>query len=117
MTTIDLVTGASTEVELVAQLPIDRVWALVTDVSRIGEWSPECVFAAWRPDQGDLPLVGARFEARNEYADGYSSAVECVVTEAARPSVFAVLDGRLAVLRRNMTATLQAMVDHEGAGR
>jgi uncharacterized protein YndB with AHSA1/START domain len=90
----DEVTGASAEVELVVDLPIEQVWSLVTDVSRMGDSSPECVFAAWRPDQGDVPYAGARFDARNEYADGFTARVACVVTEAVRPSVFAwvVLD-------------------------
>jgi uncharacterized protein YndB with AHSA1/START domain len=168
-----LVTGASTEVELVVELPIVRVWALVTDVSRIGEWSPECVHAVWRPEGGEVPRTGARFDARNEYPGGYTSTVECVVIEAVRPSVFAwvvldddrevdrpgsiwryelepegngtrvrhrfthgpgltglregvlaqpdraraVLDGRLAQLRGNMSATLHAMLNLKGAGR
>ena len=172
--TADLVTGAVAEVELMVDRPIGQVWDLITDVSRIGEWSPECVYAAWRPGDGpqagarrpgDGPRAGARFDARNEYPDGYTSAVECVVTEASRPTVFewavlddaaqpgsiwryelapedrgrtrvrhrfthgpgltglregvlarpdrarAVLDGRLAALRANMTATLHAMFD------
>jgi uncharacterized protein YndB with AHSA1/START domain len=88
----DGLTGVFTEVELVVDLPAERVWSLVTDVGRTGEWSPECVFAAWRP--GESPRAGARFDARNEYAGGFVATVECVVTEAVRPSVFAwaVLD-------------------------
>jgi uncharacterized protein YndB with AHSA1/START domain len=84
----DLVTGATAVVELVVDRPIEQLWELVTDVGRIGEWSPECVGAAWRPGQGEVPRVGARFDARNEYPDGFVSEVECVVTAAARPSVF-----------------------------
>lgn len=82
------VTGAVAEVEMVVDLPVDEVWRLVTDVGRMAQGSPECVFAAWRPDQGEVPRAGAVFDARNEYADGFVAAVECVVTEAARPSVF-----------------------------
>lgn len=163
----DGLTGAFAELELVVDVPVERVWSLVTDVGRMGEWSPECVFAAWRPGQGEVPRAGARFEARNEYADGFTAAVECVVTEAVRPSVFAwvvldddrdverpgsiwryelhgveggtrvrqrfthgpgltglrasmrddpghsrtALEGRLAELRANMSATLHAMLD------
>lgn len=90
----DEVTGAVAEAELVVDLTVEQVWSLVTDVGRIGEWSPECVYAAWRPSPCELPHVGARFVARNEYADGFTSTVECVVTEAVTLSVFewAVLD-------------------------
>lgn len=64
MTVGDEVTGARAEVELVVDLPIEQVWSWVTDVSRMGDSSPECVFAAWRPDQGDVPYAGARFDAQ-----------------------------------------------------
>jgi uncharacterized protein YndB with AHSA1/START domain len=163
----DGLTGAFAEVELVVDMPVERVWSLVTDVGRTGEWSPECVFAAWRPGQGEVPYAGARFDARNEYVGGFVATVECVVTEAVRPSVFAwavlddeqdverpgslwryeleraeggtrvrqrfthgpgvtglrafmrdhpgdartALEGRLAELRANMSATLHAMLD------
>ncbi|GAB2809092.1 hypothetical protein GCM10027176_12330 [Actinoallomurus bryophytorum] len=90
----DGVTGAVAEVELVVDLPIDEVWSLVTDVSRTADASPECVAAAWRPGQGDVPRAGARFDGRNVFPSGFTGTAECVVTEAARPSVFAwvVLD-------------------------
>ena len=91
----DEVTGAIAEVELVVDLPVDEVWSLVTDPSRTADASPECVFAAWGPDQGDVPRPGARFDARNTFPSGFTGTVECVVTEAVPPSVFAwvVLDG------------------------
>ncbi|WP_371482578.1 SRPBCC family protein [Kitasatospora sp. NBC_00315] len=90
----DLVTGATTEVELTVDLPPEQLWDLVSDVTRIGEWSPECVGAHWTRREGDRPRAGDRFRARNEYRDGFVATVECVVTEADRPSVFAwvVLD-------------------------
>ena len=84
----DLVTGAGTEVRAEVDLPPEQVWALVTDVTRIGEWSPECVRAGWLTGDGRPPRVGDRFEARNEYPGGFTATVECVVTEAAAPSVF-----------------------------
>jgi Polyketide cyclase / dehydrase and lipid transport. len=92
----DGVTGAGAEVELVVDLPIDEVWSRVTDVSRTADASPECVFAAWRPDQGDVPRTGARFDARNTFPSGFTGAVECVVTDGRRPrrcSSWSVLDG------------------------
>ena len=97
----DPVTGAVAEVELVVDLPIEQVWARVTDVGRTGEWSPECVYAGWRPGQGEVPYAGARFDARNVYPDGFVAEVECVVTEAVRPSVFGwlVLDDERDVAR------------------
>jgi hypothetical protein len=78
--------GASVDVEIVVDKDQGAMWDLVTDVARIGEFSPECVGAAWLAGSAARP--GARFEARNEFGDGFKSTVTCVVTEARRPDVF-----------------------------
>ena len=44
--------------------PPEAVWAVVSDVTRIGEWSGECRSCAWVGDVHD-PVVGARFRGRN----------------------------------------------------
>ena len=44
--------------------PVDAVFAAVTDITRMGDWSPECVVARWvAPATG--PEVGAAFEGDN----------------------------------------------------
>ncbi|WP_214410861.1 SRPBCC family protein [Sphaerisporangium fuscum] len=87
------VTGARVDLEATVDLPPERLWDLITSVPRLGEWSPECEYAAWL----GAPALreGQRFEARNRRQDMVWS-VTCVVTEAQRPSSFAwlVLDGR-----------------------
>jgi uncharacterized protein YndB with AHSA1/START domain len=40
--------------------PVEKVWALVSDVTRIGEFSPETFEAEWL-DGATGPAVGARF--------------------------------------------------------
>ncbi len=42
----------------------DRAWAVVSDISRIGEFSPECA-EAWWVDSDAADQVGARFEGKN----------------------------------------------------
>lgn len=44
--------------------PPEKVWDLVSDVTRMGEWSPETVRASWRPGSSG-PAVGARFKGSN----------------------------------------------------
>jgi uncharacterized protein YndB with AHSA1/START domain len=78
--------GAQVEVEVIVAKEPAQMWDLVTDVARIGEWSPECVGAAWL--DGATAEPGARFEGHNEYGNGYKATVTCVVTQAQRPSVF-----------------------------
>jgi hypothetical protein len=42
----------------------EAVWALVADVTRVGEWSGECLRARWLGD-AHAPAVGARFRGYN----------------------------------------------------
>lgn len=51
--------------------PPDRVYALVSDITRMGEWSPECRHCSWRGGATG-PAVGARFVARNKGRRGPS---------------------------------------------
>jgi uncharacterized protein YndB with AHSA1/START domain len=46
------------------QAPVQRVWELVSDVTRTGEWSPENTGAAWLPGVKG-PQRGARFIGKN----------------------------------------------------
>ena len=43
----------------------DVVWAAIADISRMGQWSPECVAAKWAGGASG-PAVGATFEGDNE---------------------------------------------------
>lgn len=44
--------------------PPEEVWAAVADITRMGEWSPECIAGRWVGDATG-PAVGARFEGDN----------------------------------------------------
>ncbi|GAA4983875.1 SRPBCC family protein [Actinopolymorpha pittospori] len=81
------VTGARVDLELLLDVPVERMWEMVTQVSRIGEWSPECVHAAPLGD-GPVTTPGARFEGRNRFGNGFVGEVTCVVTVAERPRTF-----------------------------
>jgi uncharacterized protein YndB with AHSA1/START domain len=59
-------------IELVVRCPVAEAWALVCDVERIGEFSPECVAAWWVPGY-PARAVGGRFEGRNRVIDGEST--------------------------------------------
>lgn len=48
---------------IVARSPED-LYAMVSDITRMGEWSPICRACWW--DEGDGPRVGAWFTGRNE---------------------------------------------------
>jgi uncharacterized protein YndB with AHSA1/START domain len=42
----------------------EAVWAVISDVTRVGEWSGECRGCVW-VDGADSPTPGARFRGRN----------------------------------------------------
>jgi uncharacterized protein YndB with AHSA1/START domain len=68
--------------------PPETVWALVSDVTRIGEFSPETFEGEWL-DGATGPEVGARFRGhvkRNQKGPTYWT--ECTVTKAVPNQVF-----------------------------
>jgi len=60
--------------------PAERVWALLADVTRMGEWSPETRSCRWLGEPA-RPEVGARFAGRNHHRGRRWSTV-CTVTAA-----------------------------------
>jgi len=67
----------SIEVERQVAAEPERVWELISDVTRMGDWSPETTGAAW---QGGAtgPTVGAHFRGTNQHAAKKWSS-DCVV--------------------------------------
>lgn len=61
----------------VAAAPED-VWALVSDLSRMGEWSPETRTVEWL-DGASAPAVGARFRGSNRNG-GRAWSTVCTIT-------------------------------------
>ena len=51
-------------VEVVVDATVPQVWEVISDVTRIGEWSHECHTARWLGD-ADGAAPGARFRGRN----------------------------------------------------
>jgi uncharacterized protein YndB with AHSA1/START domain len=76
---------ASVSVDIAA--PVEVVWDLIADVTRMGAWSPECVRAEWL-DSTSGPAVGSRFRGHNQLGT-FEWDVTCTVTEYERPRVFA----------------------------
>jgi hypothetical protein len=69
--------------------PADQIWELVTDVTRIGEFSPETFEAQWLAGS-DEPVTGARFRGhvrRNGRGPVYWTA--CTVTGSDPGRLFA----------------------------
>lgn len=65
------------------------LYELVSDVTRMGEWSPVCKACWW--DDGDGPHVGAWFTGRNELPERtWETRSKVVVAEPGREFAFVV---------------------------
>lgn len=84
----DLIKPLGGEVTVHMKAPVDEVWALVSDVTRIGEFSPETFEAEWTHGATG-PAVGARFRGhvkRNGVGPVYWT--PCTVTACVPNEVF-----------------------------
>jgi uncharacterized protein YndB with AHSA1/START domain len=83
-----LIKPLGSEVSLDMDAPVEKVWDLVTDVTRIGEFSPETFEGKWTKGSTG-PEVGATFAGhvkRNGVGPTYWA--PCVVTKCVENEVF-----------------------------
>ena len=66
------------EAEVVVDASTEAVWAVLADVTRIGEWSHECRGAEWL-DGANEAAPGVRFRGRNEVGALVRWARVCVI--------------------------------------
>jgi Polyketide cyclase / dehydrase and lipid transport len=81
-------THTHSESIVIARSPED-LYDLVSDVPRMGEWSPICKACWW--DEGASPVVGSWFTGRNETPDRtWETRSEVVVADRGREFAFIV---------------------------
>jgi uncharacterized protein YndB with AHSA1/START domain len=73
-------TGLKGQAEVLVLAPPDRVYQLVSNVTRMGQWSPECYRCQWL-DGARGPAVGVRFKGYNRRRWLRWSTI-CTVTKA-----------------------------------
>jgi hypothetical protein len=67
----------------------EELYDMVSDVTRMGEWSPVCKACWW--DEGDSPRVGAHFTGRNETPERtWETRSQVVVADRGREFAFVV---------------------------
>lgn len=73
---------------VIARSP-EALYDMVSDVTRMGEWSPVCKACWW--DEGGSPRVGAWFSGRNELPDRtWETRSEVVAADRGREFAFIV---------------------------
>jgi len=76
---------------VIVACPPERLYDMVSDVTRTGEWSPICRACWW--DEGSTARVGARFTGRNKVPGRtWETRCEVVVADRAREFAFVVGD-------------------------
>jgi hypothetical protein len=83
--------GTTSQIRERVDAPPDVIYDLVADVTRMGEWSPECVGCDWI-DGASGAVRGARFRGRNRHRLARWSTKPRVVT-ANRPEEFTFVAG------------------------
>lgn len=78
------------EVRTTIAAPPDRVYDLVSDVTRMGEWSPETSACEWVDGVG--PVVGAKFRGHNAAGKAkWSTTCRVDVADPGREFTFSVI--------------------------
>lgn len=71
--------------------PPARVYDLIADVTRMGEWSPECYRCEWVGEIHE-PVVGARFQGHNRMGPlKWMTTCEIVTADRGREFAFTVI--------------------------
>ena len=90
--------GARTTIAAPAML----IWCMVSDITRMGEWSPENTGGQWiEPAHG--PEVGARFIGHNKRRSSWTTTAEVLVAEAGAEFTFRVGKRRPTVWSYHLT--------------
>ena len=82
----------SQSASVVVQAPPEKVWAMVADITRMGEWSPETRKAEWI-EGATGPDVGAQFKGHNQRGPLARWTTTCTVIESEPGRVFAFAVG------------------------
>jgi hypothetical protein len=98
--------GTSSEAHVHVDAPPEIVYGVVSDVTRMGEWSPETVKCEWL-DGAVGPAVGARFKGKNKRG---------IATWSTKPTVVVANPGREFAFEVDTDVRWTYRFDAEGTG-
>jgi uncharacterized protein YndB with AHSA1/START domain len=79
------------------EAPAMLVWSMISDITRMGEWSPESTGGTWTRGAGG-PAVGAQFKGNNRNGKkAWSTACKVVAAEPGERFAFTVDVGPVSV--------------------
>lgn len=93
------------EVSLHIDAPPERIWRLVSDITRMGEWSPVCYRCEWL-EGAEGPEVGAKFKGYNKQGPlQWWTTCEITESDPGRVFEFRTIDGLFSIGHRNKEMT------------
>jgi hypothetical protein len=85
------------QVDTVISADAERLYDMVSNLPRIGEWSPECEAVDWVDDDTTTPVAGTRFVGHNAVGPGrkirYSRHGRVLTADPGREFAFATEEG------------------------
>lgn len=88
------------EVRIHVEVPPQRVWSLLADLDRMGEWSPECYRVEWLNGAKSPATPGARFKGWNRYGRmQWSVTCEVTAVEPNQELAWSTVDGDREMVR------------------
>jgi len=88
------------EVRIHIDAPPDRVWSLLAELERMGEWSPECYRVDWLGGARSPAAVGARFKGSNRFGWlRWSVTCEVKAADPGRELAFSTVSGNRECVR------------------
>ena len=88
------------KVSIHVDAPPERVWSVVADLDRMGEWSPECYRVTWLDGAASPARQGSRFKGRNRWGPvRWSMTCEVKTAEPGREVSWSTLHGAREVVR------------------
>ncbi|HEX5266851.1 MAG TPA: SRPBCC family protein [Acidimicrobiales bacterium] len=88
------------QVSVHVDAPAERVWSVVADLDRMGEWSPECYRVTWLDGARSPARPGARFKGRNRWGPvRWSMTCEVKTSDPGREVSWSTLHGDREVVR------------------
>ncbi len=106
MTLLRMHKGTAAEVGVYVDAPPDVVYSVVSDISRMGEWSPETIKCEW-VDGATGPAVGARFKGTNKRG---------ILRWSTKPTVTVADPGRAFAFEVGRDTKWTYRLEGEGAG-
>ena len=91
------------ETTITISAPAQLIWSMISDITRMGEWSPETTSAQWL-EPATAPVAGARFKGTNKRRSSWTTVAEVLTAAPSEEFTFRVGKRRPAIWSYHLQA-------------